>query len=235
MANTTINDLSRLVQSTEDFGNDLAKIDDYAAGAIAERQQIPETKDSLKDAIYAVERETTPRILQISGRLVQMIEDNNFNVNFPVHLDKRYREERINAKLEAEILYITADSEFWPKHRIGHRICRLKINPCKEKISINYEEDKRTPKDYCSDKQKIKIINRLSRFSKKPKDAFRIIAERYADETRSEYLQAFLVLYANMPKIISEAAKSFESYEAQRKQTLEIEQESIRQLAEGTQ
>lgn len=231
--------LRGLIQKEADFADDLLAVEQYATDAVKQRQQKEEAKDPLREAIYAVERETTPSILQISKTLAEMVGDENFNADFSYSLKNDAC--LVTAKKdEKEIELLVRKLVEYKGGRVPCEM-RLTINPEDEGIGIKFKEEGCFHIPIAEEETiKIKVKNRLSLFSKRPEDAFKIIADRYAVERKSDdkeenaYLQAFLEMYAALPKIILEAAKKFRAEEAKRRESLEARAEGIRQLAEGT-
>lgn len=230
MADTELARIERMIQSVEAYGDDLAQAEQYAAEAIAERQQMPEAKDTLKEAIYAVERETTPKILQISRSLASIVGESSLDISSGISgTDICYRITK-----EGNKLLVEAD-----KQENKYEIC-LTIDIKKERISLRYEESKYWEEGECGPilgkfkGAKHKVKDRLSRWSKTPKKAFRIVADRYAAEEGIDYLQAFMEMYAMVPKMVLIAAIRLRQDEAAKRSSLETKAMRIRGLAEGT-
>lgn len=236
--------IESLIQSAEAFGGELHKADECADGITGIREDSRETAGSLRDVLYKVEAETTPRVLEMARRVFSGYGDYTFSQDiycldanirglggriFPALHPYNYA--GING--ESGIITIKATANYSERmtaviHPDTTSICRKRIMgfiPRKNRVLIpsHIEIKFRHGQDGIE----------LSNEELTPQEMFKIIADRYAAEGPMDYLGRCVEMYAKLPQLISRIGERLMQEEEKRKKGLEESMQKIERLAEG--
>lgn len=244
MADTEITRIESLIQSAEAFGGELHKADECAESIIGIREESRETAGSLRDALYRLESETTPRVLEMSRRVFSGYGNDKFGLDimFYVPGSSIYLLPCLDTYKSAEVSGENGIIAIKATHcKEGNRMC-LTMHP--NAISVRRKfigliplKDK-DPKDKYPHIQMNYIHPvfshdvRLSRNGDvSPQEIFRIIADKYGAESDTDYLDRYVEMYARLPQLIVKIGEGLKGKENARKAGLEASIQKVERLA----
>lgn len=233
MTNTEIARIESMIQSAEAYGEELLKADECGEGITGIREERIDAAGSLAEALYRLEAETTPRVLEMARRVFSGYGDDEFRLDI-----SRYD----NTKEEILKGDTYTSVEVTGKKGIIKITTFVSYNDPRMEAIINTKTTSERRKFMKLIRLKDRLIEPnvkmgygyLSESRLPAREIFKLIADRYASRGADGRLNKCVEMYARLPQLIGIIGERMIKEEAGRKAGLEESMQEIEKFGEGT-